>query len=117
MVTTPGGGPLVNHVVVDIARYFRREERGEVDILAVCRATGVELTDCRAVLQQFVTAGLLAERVESTPVGLPDRRLYELTDAGVSGAGEIVAQADRISREQTARGAVRRYGEATWDGA
>lgn len=115
MVTTPGSGPLVNHVVVDIARYFRREKRGEVDILEVSRATGVALPDCRAVLQQFVTAGLLTERVEPTRAGLPDRRLYELTDAGASGTGAIVESADKILREQ--QDARRHIGETSWEGA
>jgi hypothetical protein len=95
MVLAPAGGLLVKHAMAEIGRYFRREPRGEVDLHEVCKTTGIPLTDARAVLREFVAAGMLAERVKpAANTNEPPQRLYQLTESGSLLAAEVVIQAD-----------------------
>jgi hypothetical protein len=87
---------LHNHTVREIARYFRKAERGRVDLLQVSEDTGIPLTDSRQVLREFVDAGLLYEHAE--PVGKEVRRSYELAEGGKGGITEVFIEAEAASR-------------------
>ncbi|MCK8678732.1 hypothetical protein [Streptomyces lichenis] len=82
-----------NHTVREVARYFRGEERGRVDLLQVSRATGIPLGDCRQVLREFTEAGLLREYAEPAGErGEPVRRSYELAEGGRGGMTEVFVE-------------------------
>ncbi len=103
IVTSPTGGPLFRHACIEIARYFRGADRGELTLRDVSAQTGIALNDARAVLRMFVEAGILLERVEpSTGRDAPPTRYYHLADGGGTLAGEVVVQAETSESERFA---------------
>lgn len=98
LVTRARGGLLHNHTVREIARYFRVDDRGRVDLLQVAEDTGIPLSDTRQVLREFVDAGLLYEYKE--PVGDQMRRSYELADAAQGGITEVFVETEATDRQR-----------------
>lgn len=90
---SPGGGPLRAHALAEVGRFLRRTEAEEVDLLQICRATGIPLTDARAALRQFAAAGWLRERVDDGALGDPSRRVYVLAPKGRAGIAQAAADA------------------------
>ncbi|MFI5966663.1 hypothetical protein ACIA8J_31460 [Streptomyces asoensis] len=97
LVIRARGGVLHNHTVREIARYFRAEERGEVDLLKVASDTGIPLSDTRQVLREFVVAGLLHEYEEE--VGDHIRRSYKLVDGAQGGITEVFVETEAAARQ------------------
>ncbi|MEU6484943.1 hypothetical protein [Streptomyces sp. NPDC046887] len=117
LVVRARGGVLHNHTVREVARYFRGEERGRVDLLQVSRATGVPLGDCRQVLREFTEAGLLREYAE--PAGEHGelvRRSYELAEGGRGGMTEVFVETEAGAGARRAERGTRMGGAVGWEG-
>ncbi|MEH0633660.1 hypothetical protein QBA35_09835 [Streptomyces bottropensis] len=97
LVTRARGGVLHNHTVREIARYFRTEDRGRVDLLQVADETGIPLSEARQVLREFVVAGLLHEYEEA--YGGDIRRSYTLVDGAKGGITEVFVETEAAARQ------------------
>ncbi|MFD3549347.1 hypothetical protein ACFWUW_27740 [Streptomyces sp. NPDC058655] len=97
LVTRARGGVLHNHTVREIARYFRGDDRGRVDLLQIANATGIPLSDARQVLREFVVAGLLHEYEEA--LGDHIRRSYALVNGAQGGITEVFVETEAATRQ------------------
>ncbi|KNE80171.1 hypothetical protein ADZ36_23445 [Streptomyces fradiae] len=97
LVTRARGGVLHNRTVREIARYFRGNDCGRVDLLQVADDTGIPLSDTRQVLREFVVAGLLHEYEEE--LGDHIRRSYALADGAQGGITEVFVETEAVARQ------------------